>query len=104
MLAYRGLGGKHAPRVSGPGINHSAREVGSNKRITDPLPFCHISHCTMGSKSLYFPLKWSSMLSDRLMNAPTQCTNYKNPGEGDFTHAIEPRNLRWRKGFIQMFL
>lgn len=28
--------------------------------------FCHVSHCTMGSKSLYFPLKWSSILSDRL--------------------------------------
>lgn len=39
-------------------------------RVTGLLPFSHVSHCTMGSKSLYFPLKRSSVFSGRLRNAP----------------------------------
>lgn len=57
------------PKFLGQG-SLSLPEKWEAMRVTGPLPFSHVSHCTMGSKSLYFPLKRSSVFSGRLRNAP----------------------------------
>lgn len=84
------------PKFLGQG-SVSLPEKWEAMRITGPLPFSHVSHCPMGSKNLYFPLKHSSVFSGRLRNASTQCTNYQNPGKGGSHMQLNQKTLFQRE-------